>query len=106
MRLNRREDALDEFRKAAELEPDQARCAYVYAVGLHSSGRQSDALMVLKDNWTRHPGDRDTLPALVSFSREAGDATLKYAEQLAIIEPTNRDLANLIQELRDQSKKP
>jgi Flp pilus assembly protein TadD len=99
VRLNRRDEALDEFRKAAELEPDQARYAYVYAVGLHSSGRQSEAMTVLKENLTRHAGDRDTLLALINFSREAGDidAALEYAKQLAEIEPTNQDLAKLVQ---------
>jgi predicted CXXCH cytochrome family protein len=108
VRLNRRDEALDEFRKAAELEPDQARYAYVYAVGLHSSGRQSEAMTVLKENLTRHAGDRDTLLALINFSREAGDidAALEYAKQLAQIEPTNQDLAKLVQELRRQSEKP
>jgi Flp pilus assembly protein TadD len=100
--------ALEELRKAVELAPDQARYAYVYAVGLHSSGRGSDAMTVLKDNLTRHPGDRDTLLALVSFSRDAGDfaTALEYAEQLAKIEPTNRDLADVIQDLRRQASKP
>ena len=108
VRLNRHDEALDEFRKAVELEPHQARYAYVYAVGLHSSGRQSEAMIVLKENLSRHPGDRDTLLALVSFSQEAGDlnAALKYAEKLAEIEPTNQDLANLVQELRRQNEKP
>jgi Flp pilus assembly protein TadD len=108
VRLNRRDEALDEFRKAVELEPDQARYAYVYAVGLHSSGRQSEAMIVLKENLSRHPGDRDTLLALINFNREIGDlsAALKYAEQLAAVEPTNTDLANLVQELRRQNEKP
>jgi hypothetical protein len=65
-------------------------------------------MIVLKENLSRHPGDRDTLLALVSFSQEAGDlnAALKYAEKLAEIEPTNQDLANLVQELRRQNEKP
>jgi predicted CXXCH cytochrome family protein len=108
IRLNRRDDALEALHKAAELAPDQARYAYVYAIGLHSSGRGSDAMTILKDNLTRHPGDRDTLLALISFSRDAGEiaTALEYAEQLAKIEPTNRDLAELIQDLRRQVTKP
>jgi len=108
IRLDRRDDALEELHKAAELAPDQARYAYVYAIGLHSSGRGSDAMIILKDNLTRHPGDRDTLLALISFSRDAGEiaTALEYAEQLAKIEPTNRDVAELIQNLRRQVTKP
>jgi Flp pilus assembly protein TadD len=108
VRLNRRDDALEELRKATELAPDQARYAYVYAIALHSSGRSSDATTVLKDNLMRHPGDRDILLALISFSRDAGEfaVALQYAEQLVKIEPTNRELTELIQDLRHQTNKP
>ena len=105
VRLKRQEEALEELRRAAELEPDQARYAYVYAVGLHSSGRGSDAITVLKDSLTRHPGDRDTLLAVISFSRDAGDiaTALEYAERLLKIDPTNREVTTLIEALRHPS---
>jgi Flp pilus assembly protein TadD len=105
VRLKRQEEALEELRRAAELEPDQARYAYVYAVGLHSSGRGSDAITVLKDSLTRHPGDRDTLLAVISFSRDAGDiaSALEYAERLLKIDPTNREVTTLIEALRHPS---
>jgi predicted CXXCH cytochrome family protein len=104
-RLKRPDDALEELHGAAELEPDRARYAYVYAIGLHSAGRIADATAVLKESLTRHPADRDTLMALVTFNRNAGEVSsaLEYAEQLARIEPTNRDLADLIRELRDRA---
>jgi hypothetical protein len=46
------------------------------------------------------------LLALISFSRDAGDVptALEYAEQLARIEPTNRELATLVETLRRQLK--
>jgi len=108
IRLKRPEAALDELHKAAELGPDQARYIYVYAVALHSAGRAGEAMMVLKDNLARHPGDHDTLSALVSFNRDAGDAAsaLDYAEQLARIAPQDRGLAGLIEQLRRQAGKP
>jgi cytochrome c-type biogenesis protein CcmH/NrfG len=107
-RLKRPDDALGELRRAAELEPDRARYAYVYAIGLHSAGRIADATAALKESLARHPADRDTLMALVTFNRDAGDvgSALDYAEQLARIEPANRDLADLIRELRRQVSKP
>jgi Flp pilus assembly protein TadD len=105
VRLKRPDEALDELHRAAELQPDQPRYAYVYAVGLHSAGRGAEALAALKENLARHPGDRDTLLALISFSRDAGDVStaLEYAEQLAKIEPTDPELATLVQTLRHQS---
>jgi Tfp pilus assembly protein PilF len=88
-RLKRPAEALDELRRAAEVEPGRARYAYVYAVALHSAGRVGDAMTVLKASLARHAGDRDTLLVLVSFSRDAGDVAtaLDYAEQLARAAP-------------------
>jgi Flp pilus assembly protein TadD len=101
-REKRPEDALAEFRTATELEPDRSRYAYVYAVALHSLGRSDESIKILKDNLTRHTNDRDTLLALVTFSRDAGDigAALDYAERLSQIAPNDRDLARLTDDLR------
>jgi predicted CXXCH cytochrome family protein len=106
VRLKRSDEALDLLRRATEAEPERARYAYVYAVGLNSAGRGSEAMSVLKENLARHPEDRDTLQALIAFNRNAGDAAsaLAYAEQLARIEPNDRTLADLIQDLRRRAK--
>ena len=108
VRLKRADEALDELRKAAELDPGQARYAYVYAVALHSAGRGSEAMATLKENLARHPNDRDTFLALISFSRESGDinSALEYAERLQQIAPDAPGLAGLIQDLRRQAAKP
>ena len=76
------------------------------AVALHSAGRGEEAMRVVKENLVRHPGDRDTLLALVSFSRDAGDvaAALGYAEQLARVAPGEPGLAGLIENLRRVSR--
>ena len=107
-RLKRSDDALEELRHATELEPERARYAYVYGVGLHSAGRADDAVAVLKANLARHPDDRDTLLALVTFNRDAGDivSALGYAEQLTRIAPADPNLARLVQDLRSRAKKP
>jgi predicted CXXCH cytochrome family protein len=107
-RLKRTDEAIAELRRAAELEPDRARYAYVYAVALHSAGRGDEAMTVLKESLDRHPGDRETLLALISFSRDAGDfgTALEYAERLARIAPGDASLVALIENLRRQIKKP
>ena len=99
--------ALSEFRLATELEPDRVRYAYVYAVALHTSGRVDESMKVLKQNLTRHPNDRDTLLALVTFNRDSGDivSALQYAEQLTRVAPNDRSLANLLEDLRNRLKK-
>jgi predicted CXXCH cytochrome family protein len=106
-RLKRPDDALAEFRVATELEPDRLRYAYVYAVALHSAGRVDESIKVLKDSVARHPDDRDTLLALVTFNRDAGDigAALEYAEQLTRMAPNDRDLNRLVEDLRGRLKK-
>ena len=108
VRLKQSEDALGELHKAAELDPAQARYAYVYGVALHSAGRGDEAMAALKENLVRHPNDRDTLLALISFSRESGDisSALEYAENLKRIAPDAPGLAGLIQDLRRQVSKP
>ena len=108
VRLKKQDEAIAELARAAELEPDRARYAYVYAIGLDSTGRRADAIQALKDNLARHPADRDTLSALISFNREAGDfaGALKYAEQLAQAEPNNAELKSLIETLRREAASP
>ena len=105
-RERRPNDALAEFRTATEFEPDRSRYAYVYAVALHSSGRIDESMKVLKENLARHPNDRETLLALATFSRDAGDigTALQYADQLSRLAPNDRDLARFTDELRARLK--
>jgi hypothetical protein len=51
-------------------------------------------MAILKENLARHPADRDTLLALVTFNRDAGDivSALGYAEQLNRIAPADPNL--------------
>jgi predicted CXXCH cytochrome family protein len=105
VRLKRNDEALAELNKASELDPERTRYAYVYAVALHSGGRTQDAMTVLKGNLARHPNDRDTLLALISFSRDSGDAksALDYAQLLSQISPSDQGLTALIEELKRQA---
>lgn len=108
VRLKRLDEALVELRRAAQLAPDQPRYSYVYGVALHSAGSKSEGLAVLKESLAHHPGDRDVLRALVSFSRENGDAAaaLEYAQRLARITPNDPSIARLINDLQRQVKEP
>jgi Flp pilus assembly protein TadD len=107
-RLKQADEALAELRQAAELEPARVRYAYVYAVALHSAGRGEEAIAVLKESLARHPSDRDTLLALISWLREKGDfaAALEYAEKLARIAPDYANVRTLVESLRRQASKP
>ena len=97
-RLKRTQESLNEFQRAAELDTDNARYAYVYAVALHSAAHADDALAVLRQNLARHPNDRNSLLAIVGFSRERGDlaTALASANRLAASAPDDRDIAILV----------
>ena len=107
-RLKRPDEALAELRRAVELEPERARYAYVYAVALNSAGRGDEAMTVLKESSGAPSGDRDTLSALISFSRDARDfqAALGFAERLAVIAPGDISLRALINNLQRQINNP
>jgi Flp pilus assembly protein TadD len=102
VRQHRIPEATEMLAKAASLDPERSRYAYVYAIALSSSGRQEDALRLLAENQARHPADRDTLAALIRLNREAGDraAALRYAELLARLSPGDPQVAKLLDELR------
>jgi tetratricopeptide (TPR) repeat protein len=59
--LIRRKDmpaAVAELKEATELAPDDPRFAYVYAIALHGTGKQREALAVTETALQRAPGDR------------------------------------------------
>jgi predicted CXXCH cytochrome family protein len=93
--------ALPELALAAKLAPDNARYAFVHAVGLHSAGKRAEALAVLRAADTRHPYDLEVLSALISMHREAGDAraALIYAKKAAEVLPNDAALKKLVAEL-------
>ena len=92
------------MRRAAELDRNNARYAYIYGVALHSAGRQQEAIAYLKDSLAAHPENRDIVMAIVSFSREAGDTAtaLQYAEQAVKIAPDDPAVRGMVDELRRQ----
>ena len=93
--------AVAELALAAKLAPDSARYSYVYAVGLHSTGKRGEALAVLRSADARHPYDLDILGALISMNREAGNAraALPYARKLVEVLPGDPNVRRLVDEL-------
>jgi len=93
--------ALKELAAAAMLAPDNARYSYVHAVGLHSAGRRSEALAMLRAADARHPYDLDILGALISMNREAGNVrdALLYARKIAEVFPDDPGVTRLQSEL-------
>ncbi|MDC7785953.1 tetratricopeptide repeat protein [Rhodoplanes sp. TEM] len=101
VRANRRAEAIDALKRAADLAPDDPRMAYVYAVALSATDR-AKALATLRESLARHPHDRETLSGLAAFSRDAGarDDALHYAETLAALEPDDPSVRAFVRQMR------
>jgi tetratricopeptide (TPR) repeat protein len=101
VRQKRLPDALKALGEAARLAPDNARFAYVYAVGLNGSGQKQRAIRELEGALKRQPYDRELLLGLTLFNRDAGDRerALGYARQLAELDPDNPQIARIVGEL-------
>ena len=108
IRQKQNDEALAELRRATELAPNQSQYAYVYAVGQHSAGHVEDAITTLKENLNKHPADRQTLQALITFNRDAGNiaSALDYAQRLAQSAPEDRRIADLVEGLKRQLESP
>ena len=101
-RLGRHPESLHHLGRAAELEPEQPRYGYVFAVALQSAGQLDRALEVLETAHGRHPSDQDILVALALYNREKGalDSALGYAEKLVELAPDHTEFRRLLAVLR------
>ena len=94
-------EALTALAEAARLDGDTPRYGYVYAVALNETGQGSLAIQTLDAVLAKHPNDRDSLMALATFQRDAGnrDAARVHARHLAELEPENPQIQALRQSL-------
>jgi predicted CXXCH cytochrome family protein len=93
--------ALGSLERAARLEPDNLRYAYVYAVALGSAGEGAEAIRALERAAARWPGDRDVLFALAALQRDAGrrEAARATVRALLAAYPDDGDARALDREL-------
>jgi Flp pilus assembly protein TadD len=107
VRQKRMPEAVTELDAAARLAPESARYGYVYAVALNGTGRPKQAIEALQRVISRHPYDRDTLAALIAYSREQDNPgqALAYARRLAELEPANAEVRQLIQRLESEASR-
>jgi tetratricopeptide (TPR) repeat protein len=105
-RQQRIKEATELLGKAAELQPGNARYAYVYGVALQATGAMDRAIAVLEGAHALHPADRDIIVALIDMQRQRGDssAALKYADELVRLEPNDPRVAALRDELQRAAK--
>jgi len=99
VRTRRMTLALPALAKAAQLEPDNARFGYVFAVALASNGESARAIRTLQDVLAKHPYDRDVLMGLVQYNKAAGNVTAAsaYARRLLEVEPRYGTVEQIMQ---------
>jgi Flp pilus assembly protein TadD len=99
-------EAMPLLAEAAKNAPENPRFGYVLAVALHDTGKSAEAREVLKATLVRHPYDRDTLMALLSYAMEAqsyGEA-LDAAQRLVRLEPDRPEFARLVEQLTKRAR--
>ena len=96
---------LAELRKATELDPSQVRYAYVYAVGLNSTGDAGTAITVLEQAHTAHPTDMQIMQSLVFFERDRGNTerAVYWLDQILAVNPADQGASQLRQSLSNSS---
>jgi len=94
-------EAMAELLQATKLAPDDARFAYVYAVGLQGAGQPAKSLAALELANRKHPYDRDILEALATYAANdrKREAALDYATKLRDLDPENPRYAQMLREL-------
>jgi predicted CXXCH cytochrome family protein len=105
VRLKRLGDALGPLRRAVELDPDNSRYGYVYAIALQGAGAMDEARRVLERTHAAHPSDADIVAALLqdALRGRESEKALAYAERLRVVRPDDFDLVRLIGQLRQVS---
>ncbi len=73
VRGKRLREALPALQRAARLQPEASRYAYVYAVAQFESGDAQGAILTLKQALARHPADRALTGTLVQYAAQSGD---------------------------------
>jgi Flp pilus assembly protein TadD len=102
VRSRKLSEAIPELQRAASLAPDQPHFSYVYAVALHSAGRDREAKAVLEKARLQQPNDRELLFGLATLNRDAGnrDAALRFAQLLVRIHPDDKEARALLESLQ------
>ncbi len=108
VRTGRRRPALDHLARAAELEPDNSRYAYVYGVALNSLGESARAVRVLDQGLKSRSHDPDLLFALATIHRDRREfrKALAHGRRLLALYPENAGYHRLERQLRTLARIP
>lgn len=93
-RLKQPDAALTELGRAAELEPDRHDTSMSMRVGLHSAGRASDAIAVLKQNLTRQGNQGALTMGIEMVCRKRSDMVAAIGVALCTLLPLKAGAQN------------
>jgi Flp pilus assembly protein TadD len=103
VRQKRIPQALAEFARATEIQPDEPHHAYVYAVALHDTGDAQQAIQVLEKAHDRAPAAREVLLALIQYQAEQGDRAAAAARARELVDSSGDESARrVLQQLEQQ----
>lgn len=100
-RKQQMQKALSELKTAWELDNNNVRYGYVYAVALESNGKTKSAINLLRQLHKTHPGNQEVLIALVSYLQKLGDRKTArlYAKSLLKLNPQLGSVEEILQRL-------
>ena len=95
-------EALAELGRAAELDPDNARYVFVYAVAQNSLGQSDAAITTLRQASQRFPTDFDITGTLVTVLRDQGRVEEARQAAATLVErfPGNENAQAILQSLQ------
>lgn len=101
VRADRLDEALMQLRLAVANAPDAPYYAYVLGIALNSTEQSAAAIATLRLAHARFPAHRDTLFALTTMLRDAGDTegALEHARRLIALVPSDAEARGLLAEI-------
>ena len=91
--------ALEQLRRAHELDPEHLRNGYVYALALHGADQGDSAVTVLRRSLARFGPHRATLEALATIHRDLGDAESALRHARRLVDLFGSRYAGLVQQI-------
>lgn len=106
IRQKKKEEALPFLAEATNNSPEVSRFGYVLAIALYDMGKPKDALEVLQNVVARHPYDRESLAAVVTYSMEMEryKEAEQALEQLVKLEPSRPEFSQLLKQLKKKDQ--
>jgi tetratricopeptide (TPR) repeat protein len=106
VRQHRSAEALQLLAKATHLAPQNAHAAYVYGVGLYSTGKTAAGLEILRLTHDRFPGNREVLLGLAGLTAESGNtaAAVRYIQTFIAMAPADPRGRKMLEQLNVKAK--